>query len=230
MESDRILARAEELLNRVGDQSRLITRERKRQLRSARTRLGRMVMATIAIALGAILWGVFIAPLQVTGVIVATLLFLAAFALIVLIPRGISTASDLPQTQLAMLPLSTEEWLAGQRRSLPAPAQRIADSIGLKLETLSDQLRGLNEKEPAAAEVRRLIADDLPELVSGYQRVPAAMRKEGINGMSPDKQLIDGLALVDSELQRMSVQIASGDLNKLATQGRYLEIKYQGDS
>jgi hypothetical protein len=41
--------------------------------------------------------------------------------------------------------------------------------------------------------------------------------------------LIEGLNVVDAELQRMSEQLASGDLYKLATQGRYLELKYQGD-
>jgi hypothetical protein len=87
----------------------------------------------------------------------------------------------------------------------------------------------LDAREPAAAEVRRLIADELPELINGYNRVPANLRRDGINGMSPDKQLVDGLAVVDSELARMSEQLAAGDLNKLATQGRYLELKYQGE-
>ena len=83
--------------------------------------------------------------------------------------------------------------------------------------------------EPAAMEIRRLIADELPELVNGYLRVPQHLRRDGLNGMSPDKQLVEGLTVVDAELQRMSEQLASGDLHKLATQGRYLELKYQGD-
>jgi hypothetical protein len=33
---------------------------------------------------------------------------------------------------------------------------------------------------------------------------------------------------VESELSRMTEQLASGDLDKLATQGRYLELKYKG--
>jgi hypothetical protein len=92
---------------------------------------------------------------------------------------------------------------------------------------LSNQLRSLDEKEPAAAEIRRLVAHDLPELVNGYGRVPSTLRKEGLNGISPDRQLLDGLGVVESELKRMSEQLAAGDLNKLATQGRYLELKYQ---
>jgi hypothetical protein len=59
--------------------------------------------------------------------------------------------------------------------------------------------------------------------------VPKHLRRDGLNGMSPDTQLIEGLNVVDAELQRMSEQLASGDLYKLATQGRYLELKYQGD-
>ena len=68
----------------------------------------------------------------------------------------------------------------------------------------------------------------LPELVNGYLRVPDHLRRDGLNGMSPDKQLVEGLNVVESELQRMSEQIASGDLQRIATQSRYLELKYQG--
>ena len=111
---------------------------------------------------------------------------------------------------------------------MPPPAQRLADSIGVKLEQLTPQLQALDEKEPAALEIRRLIADELPELVTGYLRVPNHLRRDGLNGMSPDKQLVEGLNVVESELQRMSEQIASGDLQRIATQSRYLELKYQG--
>jgi len=106
----------------------------------------------------------------------------------------------------------------------------LVNDIGRKLDTLGMQLQTLNESEPIAGELRRLIGDELPELVNGYNRVPQHLRRDGINGMSPDKQLVDGLGVVDTELTRLSEQLASGDLNTLATQGRYLELKYQGDS
>jgi hypothetical protein len=165
------------------------------------------------------------------GLMLAVLIFLiASFASTYLPTQAFASGDPVPTTELALLPLKTEEWLAGQRRALPAPAVRLVDGIGLKLEQLAPQLERLNEKEPAAAEIKRLIGDELPELVRGYTRVPLNFRKEGLNGISPDQQLIDGLAVVDSELARMSEQLASGDLNTLATQGRYLELKYQGDS
>ena len=100
----------------------------------------------------------------------------------------------------------------------------------MRLETLAPQLQGLNDKEPAALEIRRLIADELPELVNGYARVPLHLRAAQTNGLTPDRQLVEGLGVVESELARMSNQLASGDLNRLATQGRYLELKYQGDA
>jgi hypothetical protein len=230
MESERILQRAEEMLNRVDAQSRIAVRASKRQVRTARQRLTRVILFTVALALAAIAWGLAISPLGVTGVIIVSLIFLFGSLGLLAFPRGTSgTASDLPKTTLSMLPISTEEWLASQRKALPAPAQTLVDGIGLKLETLSDQLRALDEKEPAALEIRRLLADELPELVQGYQRVPAPMRAKELDGFNPNQQLVDGLSVVDSELQRMSEQLASGDLHKLATQGRYLELKYQGE-
>lgn len=43
----------------------------------------------------------------------------------------------------------------------------------------------------------------------------------------PETQLIEGLSVIDAEIGRMSEQLASGDLDKLATQNRFLELKYQ---
>jgi hypothetical protein len=71
------------------------------------------------------------------------------------------------------------------------------------------------------------MAEELPELVSGYQRVPANMRRKTGDGISPDRQLMDGLTVVESELGRMTEQLARGHLDRLATQNRYLELKYR---
>jgi len=133
----------------------------------------------------------------------------------------------LATTELTALPLQTEIWLENQRKALPAPAVSLVDSIGVKLETLAPQLERLNPQEPAAQEVRRLLADHLPELVNGYQSIPAPLRREERNGRVPEKQLIEGLSVIDAEIGRMSEAMASGDLDKLATQNRFLELKYQ---
>ncbi|CAN5345985.1 hypothetical protein BH09PSE3_BH09PSE3_05050 [soil metagenome] len=231
MNSNEVLARAEEALRRHGTEPRLAQRARAAQRRSAGRKAMRIIWAAGAILLTVIVAG-FILPTGVgtTGVMIAGLVFLLVALGVIMMPgERLPDAAALPTTALAQLPLRTESWLAGQRALLPAPAQRLSDGIGLKLEALAPQLQTLDEREPAAAEIRRLIADELPELIKGYGRVPAALRQNGVDGMAPDKQLIDGLTVVDSELSRMSEQLARGDLEKLATQGKYLELKYQGD-
>src|SRR3546814_6149528 len=47
-----------------------------------------------------------------------------------------------------------------------------------RLETLAPQLQSLDQNEPAALEVRRLLSDHLPELVTGYQSIPEPLRRQ----------------------------------------------------
>ncbi len=113
---------------------------------------------------------------------------------------------------------------------MPAPAVSLADAIGIKLDTLSSQLATLGEDEPmAASEVRKLLGEQLPELIRGYQRVPEPLRRVERNGRTPDQQLVDGLRIIDTEIAAMTQQLAQGDLDSLATRERYLQIKYQGE-
>lgn len=230
MRSDDVLARAEAALQRHGGRSRLHQRTVSRMVQAGKVKAKRFAWLTVGFLVGVPLFSLLITPIGLLGFLLSIMAYFGLALAVVLAPamRDVPVA-DLPTAPLKALPLSTEAWLAGQRRALPPPAQRLADGIGLKLEQLGAQIQTLDEKEPAALEVRRLIADDLPELVNGYLRVPAHLRREGLNGMSPDRQLVEGLGVVDAELQRMSEQLASGDLHRLATQGRYLELKYQGD-
>ncbi len=223
-EVDRQIARSNELLHRTRE--RAVTRRGSgRALRAVKYASG----GVLAVLLGAFILGLAI-PLGITGAMIVALLALAAAVFGVMLSREPEPrVEDLRSFDMKRLAGGTGRWLDSQRPMLPAPAQRLADGIGVKLDRLQPQLSRLDEKEPAAFEIRRLIADELPELVRGYERVPAHLRRDGQNGMSPDKQLIEGLAVVDSELDRISTQLAAGDLNALATQGRYLELKYQGD-
>ncbi len=227
--TEEILAKAEATLTRVTSPPKMAARVRASQRRSVARKAKRIVAAVFAILLAMFIVGLLV-PIGTTGVMIAALLMVLAIAGIVMMPgEAMPSAEALPTAPLALLPLKTESWLASQRPMLPAPAQRLSDGIGIKLETLAPQLQTLAENEPAAAEIRRLIADELPELVRGYGRVPENLRRANTNGNIPEKQLIDGLSVVDSELARMSEQLARGDLEKLATQGKYLELKYQGD-
>ena len=159
----------------------------------------------------------------------AIAMLLATIAILSIARTPEATPAALAASDLPLLPQRTEAWLEKQRPALPAPAARLIDGIGLRLEALSPQLVGLGPAEPVAAELRKLLGTELPELVDGYRRVPESLRRTSRDGPSPDRQLLDGLAVVEGELARMTEQLASGDLQKLAVQNRYLELKYKGE-
>lgn len=226
--SDRVLADAEAVLRRHSERGQsLSTRARARRNAGLMRKVKYAFWAVLAILLGSAVAG-FVLPLGTTGVMVALGVMIAAVLLIALAPTESRVKTEaLAQTDLAALPLKTEIWLENQRKALPAPAVTLVDSIGVKLEALAPQLERLGEQEPAAQEIRRLLADHLPELVTGYQSIPAPLRREERNGRVPEKQLVEGLSVIDAEISRMSENLASGDLDKLATQNRFLELKYQ---
>lgn len=225
MDSDLIISKAEELMRRASPEGRAAARRRRdrRKVRAVRM-MRRMFFVTLAILVGAVVWGI-ISPIGSSGVMaVALAMILAWVGVLLFTAEPVSKAEELPQVPLKALPARTEAWLEGQRPALPAPANRLLDQIGVRLEGLAPCVQQLDEREPAALEVRRLVGEELPELVRGYQRVPQQLRRQG-----PDAQLVDGLRLVESELARMTEQLASGHLDQLATQGKYLELKYRGE-
>ena len=215
-------------LRRHSDRGRsLSARARQRRNASIMRRLGRIAGAAFVILIGAMIAGWFV-PLGTNGVMIVLGLLLVATLFFALIPGERAVKPEkLADSALAALPLRTEIWLETQRKALPAPAVTLVDSIGVRLETLAPQLERLNEQEPAAQEIRRLLSDHLPELVTGYQSIPAPMRREERNGRVPEKQLVEGLTVIDAEIARVTESLASGDLDKLATQNRFLELKYQ---
>jgi hypothetical protein len=224
-------ARAGEMLHRHSPEGRRTRQRARERRRRALARIARrMVLAVVAVFVAAIAWGVVIGPIGIGGLMAAGVAILLAWvAILSLSTRPAASPAAIAASDLPLLPERTEEWLQKQRPALPAPAARLVDGIGLKLEALAPQMATLNPQDPAAAEIRKLLCEELPELVDGYRRVPEALRRTARDGPSPDQQLIDGLAVVDGEVARMAAQLASGDLHKLATQGRYLELKYRGD-
>ncbi|WP_033922282.1 hypothetical protein [Sphingomonas sp. 37zxx] len=227
---DRQIARASEALDRSRERYGQVRKRGKRNREAAMLkRVGRIAAADATIIVGALVLSAFV-PLGVLGALAVMALLIAATWLLAIYPGDAPpTPQRLAETPLKALPLQTEQWLETQRRMLPAPAQTLVDSIGVKLETLSPQLVSLDEREPAAAEVRKLVAEQLPELLNGYARVPEPLRRTERNGMTPDQQLLSGLRVIDDEIAQMTTQLAQGDLDLLATRGRYLQIRYQGD-
>lgn len=230
---DRLSARASELIERSRAQLPATAAEqrmRRRRESEVVRRVGRIAMADGAILVGAIIFALAVAPLGAMGAFLVALLLIAATLLFAVLPAGSALeAEQLGQVPLKALPKTTEAWLDTQRKALPAPVLGLVDSIGVKLEILSPQLAQLDEQSPAAMEVRKLIGEQLPDLVKGYARVPEPLRRIERGGLTPDQQLAQGLQVIDDEIAEMSAQLAQGDLDLLATRGRYLQIKYQGD-
>ncbi len=229
---DRVVSDAEALLRRVSPEGRLAAqRERRRRGQSFFRLVKRLVLAIAVIWIAAGVIGAIV-PIGQMGFLAALVLSIVAFFLITAMSRERpETAQSLAATSdVALLPQKTEAWLQRQRPALPAPAQRLADGIGVKLEQLAPQLAGLSPGEPVAAEVRKLLSVELPELIEGYARVPQSLRRvERDGGLSPDRQLAEALGLVDEQIAQISADLASGDLHRLATQQRYLELKYKDD-
>lgn len=226
--SDRVLADAEAVLRRHSERSQSLSARARQRRNGALVRKFKYAFwAVLAILIGSIVAG-FVTPLGTNGVMIALGVMLAAVLLIAMLPgeRRVRTEA-LAQTALTALPLQTEIWLENQRKALPAPAVSLADSIGVRLETLAPQLERLDEQAPAAQEIRKLLADHLPELVTGYQSIPESLRREERNGRVPEKQLVEGLGVIEAEIGRISETLASGDIDKLAVQNRFLELKYQ---
>lgn len=227
--TDDVIARARETLDRTSERYRTGVGRRARENDFGK-RLARAAVADIAIVAVAILIGLFLVPIGVIGF--AATLVAMLFATIFFLTLSASVAPSfekLREVDVKALPSQTGRWLDAQRPALPAPAVNLVDQIGLKLDLLEPQLAMLDNDGPEAAEVRKLVGEQLPEFIKGYERVPQALRGVERNGKTPDQQLVEGLSVIGREIDEMTVQLAQGDLDALQTQGRYLEIKYEGD-
>lgn len=228
---DRASAHAAEVLARVRHtrDATSMSRARKRKEAEVVRRIGRIAAADALIVVAAIAIGLFV-PLGVMGAFAVMLALIAATLFFAIFPVAPDpTPERLAETPLKALPRQTEAWLDRRRPALPAPAVPLIDQIGVRLETLAPQLVGLGEDEPAAREVRKLVSEQLPELIDGFARVPEPLRRVERNGRTPEQQLLDGLTVIEREIGEMTQELAQGDLDKLATRERYLQIRYQGD-
>jgi hypothetical protein len=216
-------------------QSPDLRRQRFARLRKARQlrwrhrfrRLKRAVIAACAILFGALLTGLFVGGIGIEGFLLTIFAMMAAFVLLAIFPRTRTpTIEDLRVSDLPTLVGRTEIWLETQRGLLPRDAQGLIDVIGSRLEQLSPQLTTLGEADPAAGDVRKLLGEHLPALVNGYARIPDPLRYQPHAGSTPETQLVEGLEVIAGEIETMTKQIARGELDALATRGRYLESRY----
>lgn len=221
------LAQQEERLQRLlKSQPVLAARARrlKRRAEALIRRLARMVGGAAAVAIIAFIWGLFVAPIGFSGVLLTFLTMMAVFFLLAFYPRGRdATAEILPETPLHALPPQIEDWLATQRNILPAPARQSIDQIIVQIDGLAPDLARLPPTHPRAADAHRLLSDHLPRLVQSYTDVPERYRQ----GPEVERQLADGLHVVSKELDRLGHDLARNRLDALEVEGLFLESRYR---
>lgn len=224
-----MLGRADEALKRLGQTPEgraAALRRTQRHAKSVAQRIANAGMAAGGIALAALLFAMFIAPLGING-----------FLLLVLAVAGVGgwlllrrpqaemlTPQAMKNADLAAIPRRVEAWLERQRRSLPARASKLIDEILLRLEVLGEQLGQVPTGQPIGGDARRLIGEHLPRLVDTYLKVPQTYRTPG---SEPEQQLLEGLVTIADELRRLSEQLVRGDLDALAVEGKFLEQRYK---
>ena len=190
-------------------------------------KLVRTMLAVGAVVFGAMVAGLILDGIGWTGVIVSMLAIVVAMGVFSTFPRmKVPSRESLRGSDVKSLVGRTELWLESQRPALPAPAVQLVDQIGVQLDALGLQLDGLPEQTPAAVEVRKLVGEHLPELVSTYTSIPRHLRAEASGGASPDQRLTESLGKISAEIDSVTRQLASGAIDNLAIKTRYLDYKY----
>lgn len=212
-------------------------RKERRKLLSRFLKAGLLMMFVTFIVIPAMVAGGFLlGPRGVEGLVAAPLLLFFSYAGILYWtfkrrPQLPVTLSALPKaSEIAQLPAQTDDWLEQQRTFLPFAAQTKLDSIGQRLDELALQVQKLDPNQPVALDLRRLLGEELPELVNAYRKVPAGLQTKPLHdGPSPERRLIEGLATIDEQIGHMHERLAAEDLHALATHQRYLDLKYKRD-
>ena len=207
--------------NSIGRRSAALKREHRFR------KVLRIFMAVVAILIAAMGVGILIDGIGFTGIMISALAIFAAITVFGRYPRlAVPTRAALTGGDVKGLVGRTELWLESQRPALPAPAVQLVDQIGLQLDALGLQLDGLTDNAPAALEVRKLVGEHLPELVSTYTSIPRHLRGEASGGRTPDQQLAESLGKISTEIDSVTRQLAAGAIDNLAIKTRYLDYKY----
>ena len=162
---------------------------------------------------------------------VAALSSLVVLAMVVsALARGAAPAAP-SLAQLARAParqivVRAQLWLEGQRSEFPPQALPLLGHIGGQLDLLANQLDRIDEHAPAVAQVRALVAEHLPAVVTAYTAIPKPLRAEKHGDASPDEQLTAALTRISTEIDSVTRQLAEGALDQLAIETRFLDMKF----
>ncbi len=234
---DLVLARADRVMRaideRQGPSRSAFQRERQRKMSGYGKALVRATIAFGVILFAALLFGLFVMPLQIIGFMIAVAIAGAAFILLFFGgAAGVATApaiaTDLPNGEMID---RFDSFIFRSRRALPAPAQAEIDKLGQHLQPLRETLARIPDTDPDAQDARRLMATHLPGLVERYLNVPKAYRGDyDAEGKSVDDRLVDALAAGRTALDDIGAKLARNDLAAFETQGRFIETRYKDES
>jgi hypothetical protein len=240
---ERFLIEAVELFRRLASEGDRLARRRWRRRRVRRLLRGilLLVIANLVLVPALIGGGFWLGRHWFFALIAAPIVLISSWSAILYwafgrprhqsaLPLTSGDAGRLKAADLAQLPAQTSDWIEQERAQLPWAAQARLDAIGQRLESLGPQLRGKDAQADGATELRRLLGEELPELVRGYRKLPLALTQQPLyGGSTPEQQLVAGLETVDKQLVRLHERLAQNDLHALATHKRYLELKYGRD-
>lgn len=230
------MSKPESLAEQATEIVRVISQEGQRALRPRQRRIKRIIKgivmllaAPFVVVPAVIAGGLIFGSHGFEGLILAPPALIAAWAAIVYwMFRRTKIPLRISDDDVATLPARTQAWLEDERGRLPGDAQRYIDSIGRQLEALVVQVQGLNAQAPLFGEVKRLVGEELPELVRGYRKVPRALTRQPLyDGPSPERRLVEGLETIDKQLSHLTELLAADHLHALATHERYLDLKYK---
>lgn len=227
LQIERANAALERARSRTTAPSAAYTRMQIRRAKRFGVMLGGGFVALVAIAL---FWAIVIGPIKALAILLLMVAAAGVFVAASLFSREPDIAIDrIAQGALPDIADKTDRWLAQQRRALPAPAQQLADQIGARIANLRPQLATIEAASPEAHELKRLMGEELPDLVTKYGSVPGHLRKEDRNGRVPEQELVDGMRLLDAEIDGIARTLGAADMDRLSSQKRYLELRYKGD-
>lgn len=242
---EEMLARASDLLDRwpltaplaqglrEGRAGRDAVRRRaERKARRAGQKALRMVLTVIAVIFATIFYGIVFSPIGAGGLMLIILATICAMIALGTFPRDLAPEPmKLATAKPTVLPAQVDAWLDAKRRALPALAAPKVDAISAQLAALAPQLASVPAGDPTALELNRLLGKHLPELVERYEKVAPAQRKQPLEpgGPTVERQLVEGLGLIEGELARVSDALGRDTRDAFAVQGKFLESRYGKD-
>lgn len=186
-----------------------------------------IALAVGGLWIGASIIGTIVGGIGFTGVMAVGIATAAALFFFGKYPQmKVPKRADLNTENVRQLVAKTELWLEMQRSRLPKPIAKSLSVIGSQLDELQPQLEEVDQKHPTAIEIRKLVGEDLPDMIEGFLRIPESLRYEERSGTTPVKQLENGLDVISREIDSINRQLAQGSIDDLAIRGRYLDYKY----